>query len=298
MKSAKKVNLPPIPGNTLHNRTPSANQQSDAPDKEKLKKIPISQNIKTLDPHQTNSDSIPKYKPPKNQSSQNNPIVEETKTYIDNLKKGAYNILVCVRCRPLSPLECQLSTSETIRIMDNKILVLMDPIEYNGPSTVFKNRTREQTYAFDFAFDKYSSQITVFENSTKFLIDGIVNGYNATVFAYGATGAGKTYTMLGNDTNPGIMPLTLEDLFKKVNKYKDREYKLKFWYLEIYNENIRDLLKFIDKPSTIINDDNEYLDLREDPVKGIMVSGITEVNVNNSSEMLKILKRGNRNRTI
>ena len=299
MKSGKKLNLPPIPANTLHNRSPSANQSSDAPEKEKSKKFPTNQVIKGSEPHQTIPESIPKYKPPKSLSNQNNQIIEETKTYVENLKKGAYNILVCVRCRPLSPLECQLSTSETIRIMDNKMLVLMDPIEYNGPSTVFKNRNREQTYAFDFAFDKYTPQITVYESSTKFLIDGVVNGYNATVFAYGATGAGKTYTMLGNDTNPGIMPLTLQDLFKKVNKYKDREYKLKFWYLEIYNENIRDLLKFIDKPnSNIINDDNEYLDLREDPIKGIMVSGITEVNVNNSYDMLKILKRGNRNRTI
>ena len=299
MKSGKKLNLPPIPVNTLHNRSPSAKQSSDDQEKEKSKKNPSNQTIKTLEQHQIIPESIPKYKPPKNFSNPNNPIIEETKTYVENLKKGAYNILVCVRCRPLSPLECQLSASETIRIMDNKMLVLMDPIEYNGPSTVFKNRTREQTYAFDFAFDKYTSQITVFENSTKFLIDGVVNGYNATVFAYGATGAGKTYTMLGNDTNPGIMPLTLQELFKKVNKYKDREYKLKFWYLEIYNENIRDLLKFIDKPnSNIVNDDNEYLDLREDPIKGIMVSGITEVNVNNSNDMLKILKRGNRNRTI
>ena len=51
--------------------------------------------------------------------------------------------------------------------MDNKMLVLMDPIEYNGPTTVFKNRTREQTYAFDFAFDKFATQKFVFENSTK-----------------------------------------------------------------------------------------------------------------------------------
>ena len=299
MKSGKKLNLPPIPANSLHNRSPSANQSIDDQEKEKSKKFPSTQITKTLDPHQNIPESIPKYRPPKSQTNINNPIVEETKTYVENLKKGAYNILVCVRSRPLSPLECQLSTSETIRIMDNKMLVLMDPIEYNGPSTVFKNRTREQTYAFDFAFDKYTSQLTVFENSTKFLIDGVVNGYNATVFAYGATGAGKTYTMLGNDNNPGIMPLTLQDLFKKVNIYKDREYKLKFWYLEIYNENIRDLLKFIDKPNTtIINDENEFLDLREDPIKGIMVSGITEVNVNNSYDMLKILKRGNRNRTI
>ena len=224
---------------------------------------------------------------------------EATKSFVEDMKKGSYNILVCVRCRPLSISEYQLSSYETIRIMDNKMVILMDPIEYNGPSTVFKNRNREQTYAFDFAFDKNSSQNLVFENSTKFLIEGVVNGYNATVFAYGATGAGKTYTMLGNDGNPGIMPLTLRELFNKVNSFGDRDYKLKFWYLEIYNENIRDLLKFIGKNSTnnLENTNNEYLDLREDPERGIVVSGITEVNVTNSSDMLKILKRGNRNRT-
>ena len=222
---------------------------------------------------------------------------EATKSFVEDMKKGSYNILVCVRCRPLSISEYQLSSYETIRIMDNKMVILMDPIEYNGPSTVFKNRNREQTYAFDFAFDKNSSQNLVFENSTKFLIEGVVNGYNATVFAYGATGAGKTYTMLGNDGNPGIMPLTLRELFNKVNSFGDRDYKLKFWYLEIYNENIRDLLKFIGKNNNNNNLENEYLDLREDPERGIVVSGITEVNVTNSNDMLKILKRGNRNRT-
>ena len=232
---------------------------------------------------------------------------DSTKSFIDDMKKGSYNILVCVRCRPLSFSEKQLSSNEIIRIMDNKMVILIDPIEYNGPKKIFKNRSKEQTYAFDFAFDKNSSQYSVYENSTKFLIDGIVNGYNATVFAYGATGAGKTYTMLGNDNNPGIMPLTLKELFNKVNSFNDREYKLKFWYLEIYNENIRDLLKFMGRNKSYGNLDNtdnnisltsnEYLDLREDPEKGIVVSGITEINVNNSNDMLKILKRGNRNRT-
>ena len=216
MKSANKINLPPISVNNLHNRAPSASHPSDVHEKEKTKKIFSPQNVRTLDSNQIVQESLQKFKANINITTKNNLVKEETKSYIDNLKKGAYNILVCVRCRPLSPLECQLSTSETIRILDNKMLVLIDPIEYNGPSTVFKNRTREQTYAFDFAFDKYSSQKVVFENSTQFLIDGVVNGYNATVFAYGATGAGKTYTMLGNDANPGIMPLTLEDLFEKI----------------------------------------------------------------------------------
>ena len=228
----------------------------------------------------------------------NNNNNDDTQAYLEDMKKGSYNILVCVRCRPLSNLELQISNYETIKIMDNKMVVLMDPIEYNGPNNIFKNRSREQTYAFDFAFDKYTTQKTVFENSTKFLLEGVVNGFNSTVFAYGATGAGKTYTMLGNDNNPGIMPMTLIELFNQVNKYSDREYKLKLWYLEIYNENIRDLLKFTNSNCNNLNNTNEeYLDLREDPTRGIIVNNITELNVTSSEDILKILKKGNRNRT-
>ena len=281
--------LPPITNNThLQNnnsRSPTniSKEQKEKSDNNNNNKFP---NIKSIN----NSQEIKKIE--KN---------EDTNQYIEEMKKGTYNILVCVRCRPLSSLEYQLSTYETIRIMDNKMVILMDPIEYNGPNTIFKNRSREQTYAFDFAFDKYSTQNTVFEKSTKFLIEGVVNGYNATVFAYGATGAGKTYTMLGTEINPGIMPLTLKELFNKVKILKtERQYKLKFWYLEIYNENIRDLLRFMNQSNNSNNniiEENESLDLREDPIKGIIVSGITEVNVNNSNDMLRILKRGNRNRT-
>ena len=271
----KKLNLPPIINNSNNAVSPKSKNNYSSPKKynNNLKRVDSGLNI-----NRTNN--------------------IQTKSLVEDMKKGSYNILVCVRCRPLSVFEHQLSSFETIRIMDNKMVILMDPIEYNGPSTVFKNRNREQAYAFDFAFDKNTSQNMVFENSTKFLIEGVVNGFNATVFAYGATGAGKTYTMLGNDNNPGIMPLTLRELFNKVNSFSDRDYKLKFWYLEIYNENIRDLLKFDGKKNNNLeNTSNEYLDLREDPEKGIVVSGITELNITNSSDMLKILKRGNRNRT-
>ncbi len=271
----KKLNLPPIINNSNNAVRPKSKNNYSSPKKynNNLKRVDSGLNI-----NRTNN--------------------IQTKSLVEDMKKGSYNILVCVRCRPLSVFEHQLSSYETIRIMDNKMVILMDPIEYNGPSTIFKNRNREQAYAFDFSFDKNTSQNLVFENSTKFLIEGVVNGFNATVFAYGATGAGKTYTMLGNDNNPGIMPLTLRELFNKVNSFSDRDYKLKFWYLEIYNENIRDLLKFDGKKNNNLeNTSNEYLDLREDPEKGIVVSGITELNITNSSDMLKILKRGNRNRT-
>ena len=257
----------------------------------KLRPVRSSISLPPLYDKKTNTnDNLPQINNPQI-NQQNNP--DDTQNYLEDMKKGTYNILVCVRCRPLSQLELQISNYETIKIMENKIVILMDPIEYNGPNSIFKNRSREQTYAFDFAFDKYTTQKTVFENSTKFLLEGVVNGFNSTVFAYGATGAGKTYTMLGNDNNPGIMPMTLMELFNQVNKYNDREYKLKLWYLEIYNENIRDLLKF----TNLNNTNDEYLDLREDPNKGIIVNNITELNVTSHEDILKILKKGNRNRT-
>ena len=287
MKNNKNLNLPIITNFNTNNAKNINNRGHSLKTNSSENRIK-SNNMKRVK-------SIPKINNVGNISNKN----EETKSFIEDMKNGSFNILVCVRSRPLSYQEKQLSSYETIKIMD-KMVILTDPIEYNGPSSIFKNRNKDQTYAFDYAFDKFTTQKTVFDKSTKFLIDGVVNGYNATVFAYGATGAGKTYTMLGTDSNPGIMVLTLEELFNKVNSFADREYKLKFWLLEIYNENIRDLLKFYkneNNKNALENTSNEYLDLREDPEKGIIVSNITEISVNNSNDMLKILKRGNRNRT-
>lgn len=82
-----------------------------------------------------------------------------------------------------------------------------------------------------------------------------MQGYNASVFAYGATGAGKTYTMLGTEENPGIMMLSIDELFNSIEDYsRERDYKIKVSYVEVYNENIRDLL----------TERDEYLELRED----------------------------------
>ena len=200
----KNINLPIITNFNSNNQNNIANRGKS------LKTNPSDKGIKSK---MKRAVSNPKLNA--NNKSKN----EETKSFIEEMKNGSFNILVCVRCRPLSSSEKQLSSYETIKIMD-KMVILTDPIEYNGPTAIFKNRNKDQTYAFDYAFDKFTKQKTVFEKSTKFLIDGVVNGYNATVFAYGATGAGKTYTMLGTELNPGIMVLTLEELFDKVKGVK------------------------------------------------------------------------------
>ena len=84
------------------------------------------------------------------------------------------------------------------------------------------------------------------------------------------------------------MFLTLEELFSKISSYSsERDYKIKLWYLEIYNENIKDLL----------SQNDETCDLREDPQKGTIVSNITELNVSSSKDIIHLLRKGNKNRT-
>ena len=94
--------------------------------------------------------------------------------------------------------------------------------------------------------------------------------------------------MLGTQHNPGIMFHTLKELFIKMKEYKlDREYNIRVSFLEIYNEQIRDLIMV----------SSDVLDLREDPIKGVCVAGLSEIEVDTPEEILDLLIFGNKNRT-
>jgi kinesin family protein 18/19 len=101
-------------------------------------------------------------------------------------------------------------------------------------------------------------------------------------------GAGKTYTMLGTENNPGVMYRTLHDLFVEIKKFEGkREYQVSMSYLEIYNELIRDLLA----PSST------FLELREDAKGTIQVAGLSELVAKTPEEVMDMLHKGNRART-
>ena len=198
------------------------------------------------------------------------------------------NIIIAVRVRSLSMKEIENEEFEVIRVMDRKLVVLMDPLELtNSKATLGKNRSKEKQYAFDYAFDSYTGQNEIFENTTKSLVNGILSGQNASVFAYGSTGAGKTYTMLGTEANPGNMFLTIKELFVKINGLSNNyNYDIRVSFLEIYNEMIRDLF--------VVSED--ALELREDKNKGICVAGLSEVEVGSLDDLMELLIFGNQNR--
>jgi kinesin family protein 18/19 len=95
------------------------------------------------------------------------------------------------------------------------------------------------------------------------------------VFAYGTTGSGKTYTMAGTPDEPGIMFLIIKGMFDQISTVTEKKFEIKVTYVEIYNEVIRDLL--------VSNSKDTYLDLRDDPDKGIQLSGVTEFQVQEPS---------------
>jgi len=197
---------------------------------------------------------------------------------------SASNILVTVRVRPF-PAKYK-GAPPVVRVIEGKVVVVLDPAE-DEEDYLRINRTREKQYAFDTVFDTGSTTQEVFDATCSHLVSTVLDGVNATIFAYGPTGAGKTHTMTGSADEPGVMVLALEQMYRTIQENQDTtNYKVSLSYIEVYNEQIRDL----------ITPQKGVLDLREDPLRGVLVAGVTEHVTNSPSEVMELLTRGNKNR--
>lgn len=152
------------------------------------------------------------------------------------------------------------------------------------------NGNGEIKFVFDKLFDQDASQETVYQSTTSGLLDSVLDGFNGTVFAYGATGCGKTYTVSGTPEQPGIIFRVMQELFERMEDLKDtKRFELSLSYLEIYNETIRDLLK----PETV----PKRLIIREDGANKISVSNLSYHNPQTVQEVIDLVIKGNINRT-
>ncbi|XP_024152001.1 kinesin-like protein KIF18A [Oryzias melastigma] len=205
------------------------------------------------------------------------------------------HVKVVVRVRPTNDNEKRENFRNVVQVVDNHMLIF-DPKEEDlscfgarrvRNRNINKRANKDLKFVFDRVFDENSTQVEVFESTTKGALDGVMNGFNCTVFAYGATGAGKTHTMLGSPNDPGVMYRTMTELFKRMDDVKDeKEFAVAFSYLEVYNEQIRDLLA-----------NSGPLNVREDGSKGVVVQGLTLHKPKSAEHILEALDSGNRNRT-
>merc|ERR550519_2527697 len=153
-----------------------------------------------------------------------------------------------------------------------------------GRRDLNKKENKDKKFAFDAVFPPGCSNSHVFENTTKDLVDTVFNGYNCSVFAYGATGAGKTFTMLGGKDHPGITFLTMEEIYKKISSVgEEKTCEIGISYLEVYNETVLDLL----------NPGTQQLNVREDG-KTTTIPGLILQKPSGPDEILRLLKFGNR----
>ncbi|CAK9139309.1 unnamed protein product [Ilex paraguariensis] len=200
-------------------------------------------------------------------------------------KPGVGNrILVFVRLRPMAKKEREAGSRCCVRIVNRGDVYLT---EFASEHDYLRlKRLRGRHFTFDASFPDSTSQQEVYSMTTAELVEAVLQGRNGSVFCYGATGAGKTYTMLGTVENPGVMVLAIKDLFNKVRQRSfDGNHVVHLSYLEVYNETVRDLIS-----------PGRPLVLREDK-QGIVAAGLTQYRAYSTDEVMALLQQGNQNRT-
>ncbi|XP_015263932.1 PREDICTED: kinesin-like protein KIF28P [Gekko japonicus] len=209
------------------------------------------------------------------------------------------SVKVAVRVRPFSQRENNAG-SKCVISMNSNTTSIHDP----------KNPSNVKTFTFDLAYwshsgfikdqdgklisadpsSKYAGQREVFHDLGEGVLDSAWQGYNATLLAYGPTGSGKSYSMIGYGANRGIIPVVCEELFKTIqNKEKNRQYQVTFSMLEIYNEQVIDLLSKVKKPGG--------LKVREDQQQGFYVDGLKLVPCDSYAQIERLMEQGTKIRT-
>lgn len=194
------------------------------------------------------------------------------------------NVRVVVRVRPLNGKELEGHCKKIVKVdrLNSEITVENPNAAHGEPPKVF---------SFDATFDDDSTQVDIYNETARPIVDKVLQGYNGTILAYGQTGTGKTYTMSGAKTPPqlrGIIPNTFAQIFGHIAKADDKQkFLVRATYLEIYNEEIRDLLG---------KDQNTRLEVKERPDIGVFVKDLSGYVVNNADDLDRIMSLGNKNR--
>lgn len=181
----------------------------------------------------------------------------------------------------------------------------LDPPEAGGTQAAAMAGRSTEKRTIPFTFDKsywsagprdepnYCSQETLFDDLGCELLDHAFAGFNACILAYGQTGSGKSYSMMGYGADKGIIPLTCQELFDRVDARRAADANISFVvevsYIEIYNEKVRDLLN----PKNTGN-----LRVREHPSLGPYVEDLSKLMVNSYDEMMTLMDEGNKARTV
>lgn len=191
---------------------------------------------------------------------------------------------VVVRCRPMNQKEIAQGHQRIIEMNVKK-----GTIEINNPA---KKEEVPRMFTYDSVYDWNSKQIDLYDETFRQLVDSVLEGYNGTIFAYGQTGTGKTFTMEGVRSDPilrGVIPNSFEHIFTHIARTQNQQYLVRASYLEIYQEDIRDLLS---------KDQSRRLELKERPDTGVYVKDLQSFVCKSVKEIEHVMNVGNQNRAV
>ncbi|KAJ1269639.1 hypothetical protein BS78_07G227200 [Paspalum vaginatum] len=215
-------------------------------------------------------------------------------------KEKAVNVQVLLRCRPFSDDELRSNAPQVITCNDYQREVAV--------TQSIAGKQIDRVFTFDKVFGPTSKQKDLYDQAIIPIVNEVLEGFNCTIFAYGQTGTGKTYTMEGEcrraksgpkgqlPADAGVIPRAVKQIFDTLER-QNTEYSVKVTFLELYNEEITDLLAPEEISKVVLEDrQKKPLPLMEDGKGGVLVRGLEEEIVTNAGEIFSLLERGSAKR--
>ena len=253
--------------------------------------------IKTIETEKTKN--IPIKKPNasnvKKEEKEDKEKLDKEKELLSSLQKANKDFIkVFVRFRPLNELENELLSDncgwETPKYISDTQIGIYSTKEVKDSNAQIPSNL---IFKYDKIFTSESQQSQIYENVGKRIVGDVMEGYNGTIFAYGQSGSGKTYTMYGpdifDDIYKGIIPRIVEDIFNYVEKADDNvDFQFKLSVLEIYKEVMYDLL----------TQQSSDIKIQENPETGIVIEGLSEVYLSSIDEFFEYVDLSQSNRKV
>ncbi|XP_078434757.1 P-loop containing nucleoside triphosphate hydrolases superfamily protein [Wolffia australiana] len=215
-------------------------------------------------------------------------------------KEKAVNVQVLLRCRPFSDDEIRNNAPQVVTCNEFQREVAV--------SQTIAGKQIDRVFTFDKVFGPSAQQRDLYDQAVIPIVNEVLEGFNCTIFAYGQTGTGKTYTMEGDckktkagpngklPPGAGVIPRAVKQIFDTLES-QQAEYSVKVTFLELYNEEITDLLAPEELSKLALDDKQKKpLPLMEDGKGGVLVRGLEEEIVTNASEIFSLLERGSAKR--
>ncbi|XP_031659516.1 kinesin-like protein KIF3B isoform X2 [Oncorhynchus kisutch] len=202
------------------------------------------------------------------------------------MSKTRESVKVVVRCRPMNEKERAANFERVVQVD-----VKLGQVAVRNPRGAAAHE-HPKVFTFDSVYDWNSKQVDLYDETFRPLVDSVLLGFNGTIFAYGQTGTGKTYTMEGVRNDPerrGVIPNSFEHVFTHISRSQNQQYLVRASYLEIYQEEIRDLLS---------KDQSGRLELKERPDTGVYVKDLSSFVTKSVREIEHVMNVGNQNRSV